>query len=282
MGQHCSEQSCKQLDFLPMKCDACVLVFCKDHLLYDLHNCASKYKKDVQVPVCPLCNSPVPVARGSLPDSAVSTHIERGCARVTKEKVFNNACSKHKCKKKEMVPLTCDACKQNFCLGHRHPQDHDCKGKVGAREAAAAAAANRQAAAAAATGHSRPTPAQKRITSFFSGAPVQGGRPTVGASSSGASGGSGGGRTLRAGTETARSLQPGGLSEDEALAAALAASLAGPEQQGDVRGGGQLSQEEEDRLLAQALAESERTARREGRSVAAGGSSQADKSCSMQ
>ncbi len=23
MGQHCSEQNCKQLDYLPMKCDAC-------------------------------------------------------------------------------------------------------------------------------------------------------------------------------------------------------------------------------------------------------------------
>ena len=49
MGQHCSEQTCKQLDYLPMKCDACEQLFCSNHLLYDDHNCSSKYKKDVQV-----------------------------------------------------------------------------------------------------------------------------------------------------------------------------------------------------------------------------------------
>jgi len=53
-----------------------------------------------------------------------------------------------------------------------------------------------------------------------------------------------------------------GMTEDEALAAALAASMADSsleQQRGEAAG--ELSQEEEDRLLAQALAESERTAR---------------------
>ena len=49
LGEHCSEASCKQLDYLPMKCDACNDLFCKDHLMYDDHVCKSKYKKDVQV-----------------------------------------------------------------------------------------------------------------------------------------------------------------------------------------------------------------------------------------
>ena len=49
MGEHCTESSCKRLDYLPMKCDACEQLYCKDHLLYDDHSCTSKYKKDIQV-----------------------------------------------------------------------------------------------------------------------------------------------------------------------------------------------------------------------------------------
>ena len=49
LGKHCSEKSCRQLDFLPMKCDACSEIFCKDHLQYDDHNCSSSYKKNIQV-----------------------------------------------------------------------------------------------------------------------------------------------------------------------------------------------------------------------------------------
>lgn len=80
--------------------------------------------------------------------------------------------------------------------------------------------------------------------------------------------------------------QVNGMSEDEALAAAMAASLAtSGEQQGRGAVGGQgLSQEEEDLALARALQESEAMARREG--MAGGrqgqGVGQGDKNCSLQ
>lgn len=32
-------------DFLPMKCDACQEIFCKDHITYATHKCTSAYKK---------------------------------------------------------------------------------------------------------------------------------------------------------------------------------------------------------------------------------------------
>lgn len=35
--------------------------------------------QDVQVPVCPLCNTPVPVRRGEMPDVVVGEHIDRDC-----------------------------------------------------------------------------------------------------------------------------------------------------------------------------------------------------------
>ncbi|XP_062914739.1 AN1-type zinc finger protein 2A isoform X1 [Mobula hypostoma] len=130
LGKHCSENSCKQLDFLPLKCDACAQIFCKDHITYAQHKCTSSYKKDMQVPVCPLCNTPVPIRRGEMPDIRVGEHIDRECKSdpaQKKRKIFTNKCSKSGCKQKEMIKVTCDQCHLNFCLKHRHPLDHACE-----------------------------------------------------------------------------------------------------------------------------------------------------------
>ncbi|KAJ8792739.1 hypothetical protein J1605_019559 [Eschrichtius robustus] len=81
LGKHCSEKTCKQLDFLPLECDACKQDFCKDHFTYAAHKCPFAFKKDVQVPVCPLCNSPVPVKKGEIPDVVVGAHMDGGCKR---------------------------------------------------------------------------------------------------------------------------------------------------------------------------------------------------------
>ncbi|KAF3813829.1 hypothetical protein GH733_017861 [Mirounga leonina] len=35
--------------------------------------------QDVQVPVCPLCNNPVPVKKGEIPDVVVGEHIDQDC-----------------------------------------------------------------------------------------------------------------------------------------------------------------------------------------------------------
>jgi len=281
MGSHCEESSCKQLDYLPMKCDACSRLFCKDHLLYDDHTCSGKYKKDIQVPVCPLCSAPIPIARGTVPDLAVSAHIDQGCPeKKKKEKVFKNRCHavKHgkQCKKHELVPCICSACQTNFCLAHRHPTDHDCKGAQPAAARAAAAAASR------APQQQQQQSNQSKVTDFFTGPfrPTAAGRsnpsPAAAAALNRQAGrGSTPGRPLMA-------RQVNGMSEDEALAAAMAASLAtsGEQQRG---GGGQsLSQEEEDLALARALQESEAMARREGMAGQSQGVGQGDKNCSLQ
>ncbi|XP_046853168.1 AN1-type zinc finger protein 2A-like [Xenia sp. Carnegie-2017] len=129
LGKHCSLASCKRLDFLPMNCDACNKTFCSEHISYNTHNCQSAYKKDVQVPVCPLCNKPIPVKRGEPPDIKVGEHIDRDClSDPAKEnrKLNANRCSAKGCKKRELVPITCPSCRRNYCLRHRHPQDHNC------------------------------------------------------------------------------------------------------------------------------------------------------------
>uniref|UniRef100_F6XYA9 Zinc finger AN1-type containing 2B n=2 Tax=Monodelphis domestica TaxID=13616 RepID=F6XYA9_MONDO len=131
LGAHCSEATCQRLDFLPLKCDACSGIFCADHVAYDQHHCGSAYQKDVQVPVCPLCNVPVPVARGESPDRAVGEHIDRDCRSdpaQRKRKIFTNKCSRPGCRQREMMELTCERCGRNFCLKHRHPLDHECPG----------------------------------------------------------------------------------------------------------------------------------------------------------
>jgi len=262
LGEHCCEPSCRQLDYLPMKCDACQNIFCSLHLHYDEHKCSSKHKKDIQVPVCPLCNCPVPTPRGTLPDLAVSAHIDQDCrSDKAKKRVFTNRCCKPKCKKRELVPIVCDSCQQNFCLTHRHTKDHNCEGRK--------AVANQAAAAAASRAQNKPS-TQAKISSFFTGPFRPENPPTRPTASSSRPTASSSSRPTATGARAAAGYVYSsnvnqvqrGMTEDEALAAALAASMA--DSSLEQRGGeaaGELSQEEEDRLLAQALAESERTAR---------------------
>uniref|UniRef100_A0A2K6GDZ6 AN1-type domain-containing protein n=1 Tax=Propithecus coquereli TaxID=379532 RepID=A0A2K6GDZ6_PROCO len=116
LGKHCSEKTCKQLDFLPLKCDACKQDFCKDHLTRAAHRCPFAFKKDVHVPVCPLY-------------LVVGDHMDRDCKFQpgrSKKKIFTYRCSKEGCKKKEMLQVACDQCHGNFCIQHRHPLDHSC------------------------------------------------------------------------------------------------------------------------------------------------------------
>uniref|UniRef100_A0A0B7AZ97 AN1-type domain-containing protein n=1 Tax=Arion vulgaris TaxID=1028688 RepID=A0A0B7AZ97_9EUPU len=131
LGQHCNEDSCKQLDFLPMKCDACSKIFCRDHIVYATHYCSESYRKNNQVPVCPLCSLPCPIKKGELPDTVVGKHIESDCLSdpaIKRRKVYVHRCSKKGCKKREIVPVACATCRLNFCFHHRHTQDHNCKG----------------------------------------------------------------------------------------------------------------------------------------------------------
>lgn len=59
-----------------------------DHMSYSSHQCQSAYKKNVQVPMCPLCNKPVPIPRGQEPDFTVGQHIDNDCRFTEGRKVF--------------------------------------------------------------------------------------------------------------------------------------------------------------------------------------------------
>uniref|UniRef100_A0A915EPL3 AN1-type domain-containing protein n=1 Tax=Ditylenchus dipsaci TaxID=166011 RepID=A0A915EPL3_9BILA len=127
-GKHCSVPECRLLEFLPMKCDACTSILCSQHILYDAHRCQSAYRKNIQVPVCPLCNKPVPTAKNELPDQKVGEHIDRDCKSDPAKQKRNDdlQCSMLTCKKRELVPINCRDCRRNFCLNHRHTSEHNC------------------------------------------------------------------------------------------------------------------------------------------------------------
>ncbi|GBM70752.1 AN1-type zinc finger protein 2B [Araneus ventricosus] len=225
LGNHCHVKTCNRLDFLPMKCDACSNLFCIDHFTYNKHSCDDAFQKDVQVPVCPLCNNPVPSKRGEQPDIAVSQHIDRDCQAdpaIAKRKIYTNKCNVKGCKQKEVIRITCDICHKSYCLKHRHPADHKCEEQKAVSPA--------QAAGAAAI--ARAQNSKKSIFNWFSSQssssdverkPVPSPLPEVSITSI-----------------------HGRLSEDEALALALQQSLNETKPRS--------VQEEEDRLLALSLA----------------------------
>ncbi|XP_047998629.1 AN1-type zinc finger protein 2A-like isoform X2 [Leguminivora glycinivorella] len=145
LGRNCAFSTCNRLDFLPMKCGACLESFCSDHFAYTNHDCPAPNTRDVQVPECPLCGAPVPGKRGERPDVAVSEHIDNQCqsdpAKERRKKVYINRCAYKGCKTKEMVPITCGECTLNYCLKHRHTADHACEGPLAAKRKRAAEAA---------------------------------------------------------------------------------------------------------------------------------------------
>ncbi|KAM9123529.1 AN1-type zinc finger protein 2B isoform 2-T2 [Pangshura tecta] len=246
LGAHCSELTCKRLDFLPLKCDACEQIFCTDHIAYTQHQCTSAYKKDVQVPVCPLCNVPIPVRKGQMPDVVVGQHIDRDCKSdpaQRKRKIFTNKCLKPGCKQREMMKVICDQCHGNFCLKHRHPLDHDCSGagrplsKAGHAAVARAQTSSSVAAGTSSRGASRP--ATRPAAGPPAPAPSRGGVMAAPQPSS---------------TSPPAVALQNGLSEEEALQRALEMSLAE-----SAPGSAQAlsAQEDEDLALARALAASE-------------------------
>lgn len=130
LGRHCALTDCKRLDFLPVKCNGCDLIFCLDHYQYEHHACPKPDIIDRQVPACPLCSKPVPLTKECPLDQLVNEHIERNCdsemAAAKRRKKKQGVCCAKKCKKKELIPLKCSSCNRNVCLTHRHTADHDC------------------------------------------------------------------------------------------------------------------------------------------------------------
>ena len=56
VGKHCQDPTCKQKDWMPIKCKYCDKSFCAQHYSIQSHNCPNYAQHEKKVYVCPLCN----------------------------------------------------------------------------------------------------------------------------------------------------------------------------------------------------------------------------------
>ena len=89
IGLRCIIPECKQLDFLPIKCDACNSIFCAEHYKYSQHNCAEARERNNVVPVCEKCQTLVPPKNLSA-DDAMKLHLLNHCSPYKKERIYTN------------------------------------------------------------------------------------------------------------------------------------------------------------------------------------------------
>ncbi|KAI9224574.1 hypothetical protein BC828DRAFT_373024 [Blastocladiella britannica] len=131
IGVHCENPACKALDFLPVTCVRCQKTFCHDHTAPAQHACAylNDPRYDRVVPMCPLCNAPVPVLPGEDPNARVDAHIAAGCTRppsAASSAPALSRCGVKGCGARSVVPITCKACGNTYCIKHRLERDHAC------------------------------------------------------------------------------------------------------------------------------------------------------------
>ncbi|BES96634.1 Zinc finger, AN1-type domain 1 [Nesidiocoris tenuis] len=106
-GENCSAPECKTLDFLPVSCSHCGLIFCKTHFSPLAHQC--KKAPDNVV---------------SVPKTADDFHcFHKGCTQTSP------------------VDLTCEHCNHHFCPTHRH---HGCTDAPRVSKGAQAAALKKE------------------------------------------------------------------------------------------------------------------------------------------
>jgi len=126
VGKHCDWSECKQLDFLPYRCDGCHKTFCQDHRLPRDHSCVNPPIQQVYSPSCPLCGTVVAVKKGEDPNWKVEQHIRAGCPSKPRHP---HKCHVRGCTGYELVAVKCNKCHRNVCLKHRTPESHKCTGK---------------------------------------------------------------------------------------------------------------------------------------------------------
>lgn len=131
IGRHCEFEYCRQLDFLPFRCESCESTFCLDHRTEHAHKCphagewaAARRRREI----------------GSTnPNSMVSS------VPTVKPTVYNSTqCSHTSCKTLintlQNTGVQCKTCNRQYCLKHRLGEEHDCSNltPLGARPAKAA------------------------------------------------------------------------------------------------------------------------------------------------
>ncbi len=127
IGKHCSLPTCNQKDFLPFKCDYCHKDFCLDHRSYACHGCDGALSKDVTSTDCPMCGKSIKFTKAQDPNVIWEEHYLNGCTQTAQRKQTKK-CGKSGCTT-TLGPtntFTCSKCRQEVCIAHRLPEDHNC------------------------------------------------------------------------------------------------------------------------------------------------------------
>ncbi|KAF5185485.1 Zinc finger an1 domain-containing stress-associated protein [Thalictrum thalictroides] len=132
LGKHCQHSDCYQLDFLPFNCDGCRQTFCLEHRSYKSHECPKGYPNSRKVMICEICSTAI----------EITGKDEEEVKKISERHEKSEDCDPSK-KKKPRCPVrrckqvltfsntcTCKVCQIKFCLDHRFPTDHACKGSV--------------------------------------------------------------------------------------------------------------------------------------------------------
>ena len=139
IGSKCCRQDCRQVnEYLPTKCVFCSLLFCQEHYVADKkldlergHLCL-KYPVDERAVECPLCKQVLSDSRGKNLNQVVDLHIQSGCPNTSLQStIYKNNCGFKGCTKREVIPITCKECGDQFCIKHRLEADHKCLGSNG-------------------------------------------------------------------------------------------------------------------------------------------------------
>mmetsp|Transcript_27682 Transcript_27682/g.38485 ORF Transcript_27682/g.38485 Transcript_27682/m.38485 type:complete len:190 (-) Transcript_27682:136-705(-) len=140
VGKHCALKECSQLDFLPFRCSHCSSSFCLEHRKPEDHSC-SKYTppRPPVVTICKDCNRSITANGDDSMSSLLEKHYKAGeCKKFKVTKPFRCTYLKPSgkvCRKREFDENICKHCSKNYCIKHRHAEEHECskleKKKIG-------------------------------------------------------------------------------------------------------------------------------------------------------
>lgn len=110
VGSHCQSPYCRQLDFLPFRCESCRGTFCLDHRSETAHHCPKEGEWARRRAERTRLHPP------SAPKPNILTH-ESQCSSPSCKTLINTP----------LVPgIECDSCNRSYCLKHRLREDHEC------------------------------------------------------------------------------------------------------------------------------------------------------------
>ena len=129
IGAHCQMPYCRQLDFLPFRCESCRGKYCLEHRTESAHSCKNAGSW----------------ARAKHEREFGKQNTSTSSSTTTKPNILTHEsqCYHSQCKTLINTPLVpgihCSNCRHDFCLQHRLYEDHDCatlqKAGIGAQSA---------------------------------------------------------------------------------------------------------------------------------------------------